>query len=223
MKRKICSLALAAALLLGLLAGCGSTKTVVASETYTVDKNPAVSVEGTWIVPGKDRGLTFAADGTYTSTISSSMNGQYAYYTDIEGFALADAFDTLSYVVLSDADGEEQIFGAVLGDIFVGYYNNDQCYYFREQRDMIPAADFLGNWVDASGGAYTMSLREDGTGTIGEEDDLRDCTYRYDETTGYLTITEGEDDTEYAVGMHEGYLFLMPVGKYYSMYLYQPA
>ncbi|MDO4286748.1 MAG: hypothetical protein Q4C40_03400 [Eubacteriales bacterium] len=223
MKRRLLSLGLAAVVLTGLLTGCGSTRKIVASETYEVDKNPAVTVEGDWIVPGKDRELTFQADGTYTSTISSSMNGKYVYYKDIEGFALADAFDQLTYVVLSDSDGKEQIFSAVLGDVMVGYHNQDQCYYFRKDREIVPETDFLGSWIDASGGKYTMTLQADGTGKLGEADDLRDCTYRYSEDTGYLTITDEDTEQEYAVGMYEGYLFLMTVGNYYSMYLYQPA
>ena len=79
-------------MLTGLLTGCGSTKKIVASETYEVEENPSVTVDGTWIVPGKDREITFHTDGTYTSTISDTMNGSYSYYKNIEGFELADSF-----------------------------------------------------------------------------------------------------------------------------------
>ncbi|MCD8355651.1 MAG: hypothetical protein LUE11_03650 [Clostridia bacterium] len=223
MKKKIFSLGLAAVMLAGLLTGCGDTKKIIASETYEVEKNPSVTVDGTWIVPGTDRELQFDGDGTYTSTISKSMNGNYAYYKDVAGFELADAFNSIEYVVLSDSDGEEQIFGAVLGDIIIGYWNQDNCYYFREDRQIIPEEDFLGTWTDASGGKYTMTLDTDGTGKVGSEKNLEDCTFRYSEETGYLTITQNDKDKDYVVGMYEGYLFLMLAGNYYTMYMYQPA
>ena len=223
MKKRWLSLVLAAVMLTGLLTGCGSTKKIVASETYEVEENPSVTVDGTWIVPGKDREITFHADGTYTSTISDTMNGSYSYYKNIDGFELADSFKELEYVVLSDSDGKEQIFGAVLGDILVGYWNKDSCYYFREDREILPEEKFLGSWTDAFGGKYTMVLNNDGTGKIGDKDDLEACTFQYDTQTGYLTVTQDGKDKQYAVGMHEGYLFLMQVGNYYTMYMFQPA
>ena len=223
MKKRWLSLVLAAVMLTGLLTGCGSTIKIVASETYEVEENPSVTVDGTWIVPGKDRDITFHADGTYTSTISDTMNGSYSYYKNIEGFELADSFKELESVVLSDSDGKEQIFGAVLGDILVGYWNKDSCYYFREDREILPEEKFLGSWTDAFGGKYTMVLHDYGTGKIGDKDDLEACTFQYDTQTGYLTVTQDGKDKQYAVGMHEGYLFLMQVGNYYTMYMFQPA
>lgn len=224
MKKKLLSLSLVSVLLLGLLSGCGSTKKITASETYEVDKHPAVTVDGSWIVPGKDREFVFLPDGTYTSTISSEMNGTYSYYKDVKGFDLAEAFHDLSYIVLSDADGKEQIWGAALGDVIVGYWNQDPCYYFRKDRTIVPLKDILGAWHDALGGKYSITLQENGTGKIGDKDKPSDCTYTYSEQTGYLTISqEGKKDQQFAVGMHEGYLFLMVVGNYYTMYLYQPA
>ena len=206
MKKRWLSLVLAAVMLTGLLTGCGSTKKIVASETYEVEENPSVTV-----------------DGTYTSNISDTMNGSYSYYKNIDGFELADSFKELEYVVLSDSDGKEQIFGAVLGDILVGYWNKDSCYYFREDREILPEEKFLGSWTDAFGGKYTMVLHDDGTGKIGDKDDLEACTFQYDTQTGYLTVTQDGKDKQYAVGMHEGYLFLMQVGNYYTMYMFQPA
>ena len=223
MKKRWLSLVLAAVMLTGLLTGCGSTKKILASETYEVEENPSVTVDGTWIVPGKDREITFHADGTYTSTISDTMNGSYSYYKNIDGFELADSFKELEYVVLSDSDGKEQIFGAVLGDILVGYWNKDSCYYFREDREILPEEKFLGSWTDAFGGKYTMVLHDDGTGKIGDKDDLEACTFQYDTQTGYLTVTKAGKDKQYAVGMQAGYLFVMQVGNYYTMYMFQPA
>lgn len=223
MKRKWLSLTLIGVILTGLLTGCGSTKKIVASETYEVEPNPSMTVDGTWIVPGKDREITFNPDGTYTSTISDTMNGSYAYYKDIEGFDLADAFKELEYIVLSDSDGKEQIFSAVLGDILVGYWNQDSCYYFRKDRQIVPQNEFMGSWVDAFGGKYTIELQNDGTGKIGDKDDMESCTFQYDDNTGYLTITQDGKDKQYAVGMYEGYLFLMQVGNYYIMYMFQPS
>lgn len=220
MKKKCLSLLLVAVMLIGLLTGCGSTKKIVASETYEVEKNPSMTVDGTWMVPGKDRELRFQADGTYTSTISKTINGSYTYYKNIEGFKLADSFQNVEYVVLSDSEGEEQIFGAVLGDILVGYWNQDSCYYFREDREIIPEEKFVGSW---SSGKYNMVFHGDGTGKAGDKDELQACTYQYDTKTGYLTITQDDKDTQYAVGMYEGYLFLMLVGNYYTMYMFQPT
>lgn len=220
MKKKCLSLLLVAIMLVGLLTGCGSTQKIVASETYEVEENPSVTVDGTWIVPGKDRELRFQSDGTYTSTISKTMNGSYTYYKNIEGFKLADAFQQVEYVVLSDSEGEEQIFGAILGDILVGYWNQDSCYYFRKDREIIPEEKFVGSW---SSGKYHMVLNGDGTGKSGDKDDLQACTYQYDTKTGYLTITQDDKDRQYAVGMYEGYLFLMLVDNYYTMYMFQPA
>lgn len=223
MKKRLLSLGLAAVVLTGLLTGCGSTQKIVASETYEVLENPSMSVEGKWDVPGADREVSFLADGTYTSTISSSMNGNYVYYRDIEGFELADQFENIEYVVLSDKKGEEKLFGAILGDIMVGYYEHNQCYYFRQDRTIVAEEQFLGSWTDALGGEYQMTLNADGTGSVGDADEQEDCSYSYEEQTGYLTITQDDTQKEYAVGMYEGYLFLMPVGSYYNMYLYQPA
>lgn len=223
MKKQWLSLALVAVALTGLLTGCGSTKKIVASETYEEETNPSMTVDGTWIVPGKDREITFNADGTYTSTISDTMNGSYTYYKNIEGFDLADSFQELEYIVLSDSDGKEQIFSAILGDILVGYWNQDSCYYFRKDRKMVPEKEFMGSWVDTFGGKYTIELHDDGTGKIGDKDDMESCTFQYDDQTGYLTITQDDKDKQYAVGMYEGYLFLMQVGNYYTMYMFQPS
>ena len=223
MKKRLLSFGLAAVMLVGLLTGCGSTKKIVASETYEVLEHPSMQVDGTWIVPDSDRELSFQADGTYTSTISDSMNGNYVYYKDIEGFALADQFDTVEYVVLSNQSGEEKLFGAVLGDLIVGYYEHDQCYYFRADREMVAADKLTGDWADALGDSYALTLRTDGTGTAGDADEPEDCIYSYDEQTGYLDITQGDSTKQYAVAMYEGYLFLMPVGNYYNMYMYKPV
>lgn len=223
MKKRFLSLGLAAIMLVSLLTGCGSTKKVVASETYEVLENPSIHVDGKWVVPGTDREVSFQTDGTYTSTISNSMNGEYVYYTSIEGFKLADQFKNIEYVVLSDENSEEKLFSAVLGDIMIGYYEHNQCYYFREDREIVPLEQFLGSWTDALGGKYTMTLNADGTGTVGETDDLKDCTYTYDEQTGYLDIMQDDTVKQYAIGSYEGYLFAMPVGNYYNMYLFQAA
>lgn len=223
MKKRLLSLGLAAVVLTSLLTGCGSTKKVVASETYEVLETPSMSVGGKWNVPGTDRELFFRADDTYTSTISSSMNGEYVYYKDIEGFDLADQFKNIEYVVLSDEKGEEKLFSAVLGDVMIGYYEHNQCYYFREDREIVSLEQFLGSWTDALGGKYTMTLNADGTGAIGDADELEDCTYSYDEETGYLDIIQDDMVKQYAIGLYEGYLFAMPVGSYYNMYMYQPA
>ena len=47
MKKRWLSLVLAAVMLTGLLTGCGSTKKIVASETYEVEENPSVTVDNT--------------------------------------------------------------------------------------------------------------------------------------------------------------------------------
>lgn len=221
MKKRFVSLGLAVVLLLSLLTGCGSTKKIVASETYEVLENPSVSVEGKWIVPGTDREISFQSDGTYTSTISDSMNGKYAYYKSIEGFDLADEFENIEYVVLSNDKDEEKLYIAVLGDVMIGYYEHNQCYFFREEREVVPQEQILGSWNDALGGEYTMTLNEDGTGAVGDADDLEDCTYSYDAQHGYLDIVQDDTTKQYAVGLYEGYLFAMPVGSYYNMYLFQ--
>lgn len=228
MKKKILSLALAAVMAVGLLSGCTSRgQAPTAAETYDVLKNPSVTVDGTWTAPDTDRSITFNADGTYTSTIGTklstdSLSGKYVYYSQNDSFKLADDFKNEEYVVLSNEKGTETLFGTVLGDVMVCFYEQNQCYFFRDKRtSAIALSDFTGKWKDATGGTYELKINDDGTCTMGEDDKMENCTYTYDEKTYCLTINNGSSDKKYTVGMFEGYLFLMLNGNNYTMYMYE--
>lgn len=228
MKKKILSLALAAVMAVGLLSGCtrrGQAPT--AAETYDVLENPAVTVDGKWSAPDTDRSITFNADGTYTSTVATKfstegLNGKYVYYSQNDSFKLADKFKNEEYVVLSNEKGTETLFGTVLGDVLVCFYDQNQCYFLRDKRTTaLSLSDFTGKWKDATGGTYELKLNDDGTCTMGEDDKMENCTYTYDEKTYCLTINNGNSDKKYTVGMFEGYLFLMLNGNNYTMYMYE--
>lgn len=228
MMKKILSLALTAVMAVGLLSGCtrgGDTST--AAETYDVLENPSITVDGTWSAPEADRSVTFNADGTYTSTIATkfstnSLSGKYVYYSQNDSFKLADTFKNEEYVVLSNEKGKETLFGTVLGDVMVCFYDQSQCYFFRDKRTTpIALFDFTGNWKDATGGTYELKLKDDGTCKMGEDDQMDSCTYTYDEKTYCLTIDNGNSKQVYTVGMFEGHLFLMLNGNNYTMYMYE--
>ena len=228
MKKKILSLALAAVMAVGLLSGCtrrGQAPT--AAETYDVLKNPAVTVDGKWSAPDTDRSITFNADGTYTSTVATKfstegLSGKYVYYSQNDSFKLADKFKNEEYVVLSNEKGTETLFGTVLGDVLVCFYDQNQCYFLRDKRTTaLSLSDFTGKWKDATGGTYELKLNDDGTCTMGEDDKMENCTYTYDEKTYCLTINNGNSDKKYTVGMFESYLFLMLNGNNYTMYMYE--
>ncbi len=228
MKKKILSLALTAVMSVGLLSGCGSSKEAsTAAETYDVLENPTITVDGTWSAPDTDRSVTFNADGTYTSTVptkfsTDSLSGKYVYYSQNDSFKLADAFENEEYVVLSNEKGKETLFGTVLGDVMVCFYDQNQCYFFRDKRtSAISLSDFMGSWKDATGGTYQLQLKEDGTCTMGEDDEMTKGTYTYDEKTYCLTINNGSNDQKYTLGMFEGHLFLMLNGNNYTMYMYE--
>ncbi len=228
MKKKILSLALAAVMSVGLLSGCGSSKeATTAAETYDVLENPAITVDGKWSAPDTDRSVTFNADGTYTSTIATkfstdSLSGKYVYYSQNDSFKLADAFKNEEYVVLSNEKGKETLFGTVLGDVMVCFYDQSQCYFFRDKRTTtVSLSDFTGNWKDVTGGTYELKLKDDGTCVMGEDDKIDTYTYTYDESNYCLTINNGNSDQVYTVGMFECYLFLMLNGNNYTMYMYE--
>ncbi len=228
MKKKILSLALVAVMSVGLLSGCGSSKEApTAAETYDVLENPAITVDGKWSAPDTDRSVTFNADGTYTSTIATkfstdSLSGNYVYYSQNDSFKLADAFKNEEYVVLSNEKGKETLFGTVLGDVMVCFYDQNQCYFFRDKRTTaVSLSDFTGNWKDVTGGTYELKLKDDGTCVMGEDDKMDTYTYTYDESNYRLTVNNGNSDQVYTVGMFEGYLFLMLNGNNYTMYMYE--
>lgn len=223
MMRRIAAI-LSAALCTVLLSGCEMPE----PSRFVMTDDAAQPIEsdtdltGTWIIPGMESVIEFHADGTYTCEEEKST-GTWTFMSGNENFAIADLFETVEYISLTDESGETFFSGAVLGDVISGYneMKNVQRYFVRQNREPVPMEELVGNWDDMNSKKYMLELKADGSAATLEDEGSFTVYENDDYGTSIQTVIK-DVETEYAVIRYEKYLFMYRIGGY-VMYQMEPV